>query len=82
MTRDPLTALRHGLDHYEYGRDRDEEDAALAAVKLLVQAHRRLFSFAAVSWEGDPWYAESEGLNGEAILAESRDALAPFEEDA
>jgi hypothetical protein len=35
-----------------------------------------VFELAAVSWEGDPWYAEEAGIDGEAVLAQGRKALA------
>jgi hypothetical protein len=35
-----------------------------------------LFTLAAVAHEGDPWYAEQEGLDGEKILDDAQKTLA------
>jgi predicted regulator of Ras-like GTPase activity (Roadblock/LC7/MglB family) len=35
---------------------------------------------AVVSWDGDPWYAENEELDAEAILTRARDVLERAEE--
>jgi hypothetical protein len=37
----PLDVLRHGLDRYEWARDRDAEDEALAQVETLVEAAKQ-----------------------------------------
>lgn len=42
----PLDVLRHGLDRYEWARDRHAEDEALAQVETLVEAAQALLEWA------------------------------------
>ena len=63
------------------------EDAALIALapdlaSLLADAMEALEAMtelAAVAHNGDPWYAEHEGLDASAIFQERRDFLAHFQ---
>lgn len=89
----PLDTLREALNIFEaayfadsvaidrFASEMENAVAALAAVEQLVEAARDTFLLAAVSYEGDPWYADYDELDGEVILAKMRTALARFAVD-
>jgi hypothetical protein len=53
----------------------------LLALVNVAKAAGPLFTLAAVAHEGDPWYAENEGLDAEKILADAREALAALHKE-
>ncbi len=49
--------------------------ALVAAVKRLSDALRAMRQLAGISTEGDPWYAEHEGIDADAIFKQAKAAL-------
>lgn len=79
-----VAAIRRALQGHEDPSERHFRalDALVADNERLRAALREVLDLAGVAHNGDPWYAEHEGLDGEAILRRGAEALAAASEGA